>query len=161
MCYDRSVLYMLQGITDFITVKQETGLDSLKLFLEYASADDLVKSIKKLVHYLFIAYANHTESTTEDKIYDIMDLILQQLPSPEIYLDALLPRLESKSLAAETNGYPGNVTARVVLAFLKHFVKTVSVTDSIRKRILAFVDRPYLREYIDKKQLDDLRSDIV
>ncbi|CAO3620547.1 unnamed protein product [Mucor fragilis] len=32
MCYDHSVLYMLQGITDFITVKQETGLDSLKLF---------------------------------------------------------------------------------------------------------------------------------
>ncbi|KAK4519466.1 uncharacterized protein ATC70_009702 [Mucor velutinosus] len=161
MCYDHSVSYMLQGITDFITVKQEIGLDSLKLFLEYASSDDLVKSIKKLVHYLFIAYANHTESTTEDKIYETLNLILQRLPSPEIYLDALLPRLESKSLAAETNGYSGIITAGVVLAFLKHFVKTVTVTDSIRKRILASIDRPYLGEYIDREKLDGLRSDIA
>ncbi|KAL9550267.1 hypothetical protein PS6_005649 [Mucor atramentarius] len=161
MCYDHSVVYLLQGITEFITVKQETGLDSLKLFLEYASVDDLVKSMKKLAHYLFIAYANHTEPTTEEKIYDILSLILKQLPSPEIYLDATLPRLDSKSLAAETNGYPGTVTARVVLAFLTHFVNTVTITDSIRQRILAVINRSYLTEYIKKEKLDDLRSAIA
>ncbi|CEP07461.1 hypothetical protein [Parasitella parasitica] len=161
MCYDHCVLYLLHGITDFIRVKQETGLDSLKLFLQYVSTDDLVKSMKKLTHYLFIAYAIHTESTTEDKIYDILSLINAQLPSPEIFLDALLPRLESKSLAAEKNGYPGCITVNVVVAFLHHFIKTIIVTESIQKRIIITISKPYLIDYIDKEKLEKLKSSII
>lgn len=161
MCYDHCVLYLLHGITDFITVRQETGLDSLKLFLEYASVDDLVRSMKKLVHYMFIAYANHTETTTEDKIYDVLGLILAQLPSPEIYLDVLLPRLETKALASETNGYPGKTTVQVVLAFLQHFIQTVAVTESIQKRITTSIGKSYLTEYVEKEKLDEFKSRII
>ncbi|KAI8638796.1 hypothetical protein BD408DRAFT_11120 [Parasitella parasitica] len=161
MCYDHSVLYLLQGITDFIKVRQETGLDSLKLFLGYASADDLVRSMKKLVHYLFIAYANHTELSIEDKIHDILGLIITQLPSPEIYLDVLLPRLDIKSLAVEKNGYPGRITVNTVVAFLHHFIETVSVTESIQKRIVTTIVKLNSTEYIDKQKLDELVSKTV
>jgi hypothetical protein len=154
-------VYLLHGITDFITVRQETGLDSLKLFLEYASVDDLVRSMKKLANYMFIAYANHTETTTEDKIYNILGLILTQLPSPEIYLDVLLPRLEIKALASETNGYPGRTTVNVVFAFLQYFIKTVAVTESIQKRIITSIDKSYLTEYVEKEKLDELKSNII
>jgi hypothetical protein len=145
MCYDKSLIQLLEESTDFIAMKQDKGLNALKLFLSYASVDDLVKSTKRLVHYLFVVYANHHN----EKVFDLMDLLLTQLPSPEIYLEVLLPRLENKYLSAETNGFPGNVTASVVMVFLEHLTRNVQLADPFKQRILTTIGKSHLNEYLD------------
>jgi hypothetical protein len=154
MCYDKSLLQLLEESTDFIAVKQETGLNALKLFLSYASIDDLVKSTKRLVHYLFVLYANHRN----EKVFDIMTLLVSQLPSPEIYVEVLLPRLENKNLSVETSGFPGNVTVSVVVVFLEHLTRSVTLTDPFKHRILAAIAKPHLNEYLDGNSLLLLQS---
>lgn len=154
MCYNGSLLQLLEESTDFIAIKQETALKALKLFLSYASIDDLVKSTKRLVHCLFLVYANHDN----EMVLDIMTLLVTELPSSEIYLEVLLPRLESKYLSAESNGFPGNMTVTVVMVFLEHLTRSVPLTDSIKQRILAAIAKPHLNEYLDNTSLLQVQS---
>ncbi|KAI7906992.1 armadillo-type protein [Cokeromyces recurvatus] len=155
MCFEHSLDYLLHSITDFIKIRQETALDSLKLFLEYVALDDLVRRIKKIIHYLFIAYANQMEISTRDRILGIINLLLTQLPSPELYLDVLLLKLEKSYLAKESNGYPGNITIAVVMDFLEYLCNKPNMTlsESTQQRILNAINKPYLKEYAEEDKL--------
>lgn len=134
ICFDTSLIYLLS--TDFIAVRQATGLDSLHLFIEYAQADDLVKHIKKIIQHLMVVFVNNESDLICDKVYAIVTLLANKLPSADIYLDVLLSKLDSKYLAAERNGMPGTVTVLAVMAFLAKLLETdPSMTDAQRKRV--------------------------
>lgn len=146
ICFDTSLIYLLS--TDFITVRQATGLDSLHLFIEYAQADDLVKHIKKIIQHLMVVFVNNESDLICDKVYAIVTLLASKLPSADIYLDVLLSKLDSKYLAAERNGMPGTVTVLAVMAFLAKLVETdPTMTDAQRKRVEVAIEKPYLKEY--------------
>jgi hypothetical protein len=146
MCFDKSLIQLLT--TELITVRQATGLDCLRLFLEYSdNENDLLKNIKKLIHYLMVIYiSNKGQTVITEKVLDIIHLLATKLPCA-VYLDVLLAKLESKYLVAETNGFPGSMTVLAVMTFLTQFIQvTKDKVDS--KRALGAIDKPYLNQYI-------------
>lgn len=138
-------MHLLEGSTDFITVRQVTALDALGLFLEYAHADDLVQNIKKVIHYLMVVYINNADMLVRDKVLTIIELLALQLPSADIYLDVLLSRLENKYLTLEANG---SITVMVVMAFLSKYISVAAVDTASFKRIAVAIEKPYLNRYI-------------
>jgi hypothetical protein len=157
ICFDKSLFYLLDASTDFITVKQSTALDSLKLFLEYAQADDIVKHIKKLIHHTMVVYMNHADPEIREKLYDIIHLLAVKLPSNDIYLDVLLSRLDQKYLATEKNGFPASKTVSAVMVFLNKFI-TASKTENRTQfnRLLITLEKPYLKQYMTQETIVDI-----
>ncbi|KAI8075418.1 uncharacterized protein B0P05DRAFT_151970 [Gilbertella persicaria] len=149
MCYDKSVSQLMHSSTNFVKVRQETGLDSLKLFLEYASVDDLVRSIKRLTQCLFQVYATTEQASIKTRVYDILTLLLAHLPSPEICIEVLTLKLDRKRLAAETEGFPGNLVVTVTMAFLEHTLSSSTMSESSKQRVISIMSKPYLTEYLD------------
>lgn len=159
ICFDKSLVHLLVGSTDFITVRQVTALDALRLFLEYAQANDLVKNIKKIIHYLMVVYINNQEVVRE-KVFDIIGLLSSQLPSANIYLDVLLSRLDQKYLVSETNGFTGSQTVMVVMVFLHRFISDTKDKVSF-ERVLKAIEKPYLKQFIiDQPETMQLMKDI-
>ncbi|CAO3621574.1 unnamed protein product [Mucor hiemalis] len=151
ICFDTSLVYLLS--TDFITVRQVTGLDSLRLFIEYAQTDDLVKHIKKIIGHLTVVFLNNDNDLIHTKVYDIITLLARELPSHDIYLDVLLSKLDYKYLATERNGFPGTMTVLAVMSFLAKLLEN-NTTDAQLKRVQIAIEKPYLKEYIvDPKTL--------
>lgn len=155
MCFDKSLIQLLDSCTDFITVRQATGLDSLRLFLSYANENDLVKQIKRLLQALLAIYINKREEPMiVEKLWDIVALLQDKLPSADIYLDVLISKLDNKYLVTETNGFPGSLTVLAVTTFLYHFISVAMTTTiaendkAVFNRALVAVDKPYLNQYI-------------
>lgn len=131
-------------------MRQDVSLKSLQVFLEMSKPDDLVKCIKKLVEYLFIAYAN----TENQKVLQCLEIIAKNLPSVDIYLEVLLARLDYKYLMNEKNGYQGAVTVAVVLAFLNHLIDRVPLSELSQQKILNTIEKPYLLQFTTKAILE-------
>lgn len=143
---------LLEGSTDFITVRQITALKALRLFLEYAQPDDLVRNTKKIIHYLMVVYMNKTEALVRNKVLSIIELLGLQLPSADIYLDVLLARLDNKNLTLEGNG---SVTVMVIVTFLNTFLSVGLKDATLFKRVNTALERPYLKPYIaDQKETE-------
>jgi hypothetical protein len=167
MCYDECLAHLLDGSSDFIVVKQLTGLESLTYFLKYASVDDLVRSIKKLLSHLIKVYVNgYHEQVIKDKVFAIISLLSSQFPTPDLYLDVLLAQLESSYLRFEKNGYPGAVTVMVVVTFLDQFIVSSlnAPQPAAIERIASVLKKPHLKDYLNdldqnsKEYLDHLNS---
>ncbi|KAI8880561.1 hypothetical protein K501DRAFT_224544 [Backusella circina FSU 941] len=167
MCYEECLTHLLDGSTDFIVVKQLTGLESLMYFLKYSGVDDLVNSIKKLLSHLIKVYVNgYHEQVIKDKIFATISLLSSQLPTPDLYLDVLLPRLESSYLKFEKNGYPGAVTVMVVITFLDQFiVSSLTVLQpAVMERIAFVLKKTHMKDYLNdldensREYLDHLNS---
>lgn len=126
------------------------SLKSLQVFLEMSKPDDLVKCIKKLVEYLFIAYAN----TENQKVLQCLEIIAKNLPSVDIYLEVLLARLDYKYLMNEKNGCQGAVTVAVVLTFLNHLIDRVPLSELSQQKILNTIEKPYLLQFTTKAILE-------
>lgn len=140
-----------------------TALDALRLFLEYAQANDLVKNINKIMHYLMVVYINNDQDTAvREKVFEIIVLLASQLPSADIYLDVLLSRLEQKYLVTETNGFSAAQTVCVVMVFLNQFIVATKHAVSA-ERVLNSIERPYLKPFIEDRpetlqHIKDIRS---
>lgn len=135
-------------------MRQITALDALGLFLEYAHIDDLVKNIKKILHYLMIVYINKSDNLVRDRLLKIIEQLAIKLPSPDIYLDVLLSRLENKHLTLEGDG---STTVMVILTFLTNFISAAPKDTASLKRVVVAIDKPYLKEYIvDHKENSQL-----
>lgn len=163
VCFDKSLLHLLEASTDFITVRQMTALDALRLFLEYAQVNDLVKNIKKIMHYLMVVYINNDQdAAVREKVFEIIVLLASQLPSADICLDVLLSRLEQKYLVTETNGFSAAQTVWVVMVFLNQFIVATKHAVS-PERVLNSIERPYLKPFIEDRpetlqHMKDIRS---
>lgn len=131
-------------------MRQDVSLKSLQVFLEMSKPDDLVKCIKKLVEYLFIAYAN----TENQKVLQCLEIIAKNLPSVDIYLEVLLARLDYKYLMNEKNGCQGAVTVAVVLTFLNHLIDRVPLSELSQQKILNTIEKPYLLQFTTKAILE-------
>lgn len=137
-------------------MRQDISLESLELFLELSGPDDIVRSIKKLVHYLFIAYA----STKNEKVMTCLGSIIKKLPSADIYAEIVLPRLDYKYLINEKNGFEGSVTVPIILSFLNQLVNCAVLSNLSRQKIAITIQKPYLNEYIDLETLENYRQSI-
>lgn len=145
ICFDKSLLDLLEKSTDFITVRQETALDALHLFLEYSNPDDIVKNIKKILHYLMVVYVNKSE--VKERVFKVLERLGLVLPSADIALDVLFVRLDKASLTLEGNGAS---TVMVVMVFLNKLVG--SQDTSSLNRVDQVLKKPYLQAYIKENR---------
>lgn len=134
ICYDNSLNDLLEKSTDFVASKQTTSLNALKLFLKYATVDDIIKSIKKLLNHLVFVY-NSPTNTAQSSVIDILTILSNVLQSMDVFLDVLLPKLDSKYLNAETSGFSINVTISTIICFLNHLLKITQTSAHSNLRI--------------------------
>ncbi|OBZ84032.1 hypothetical protein A0J61_07924 [Choanephora cucurbitarum] len=155
MCYDKSAVYLIEQSTSFVQIRQETGLRSLKLLLEYATVDDLVRSIRKLMQCLLRVFATAENQTDiQEQVYAILMLLIDRLPSPEICLEALTLKLDRKRLVNEADGLPSDMTVRTVILFLERILTLINLSESETKRILSIVEKPYLKDYMNAETIE-------
>ncbi|KAI8375074.1 hypothetical protein EDC96DRAFT_344673 [Choanephora cucurbitarum] len=154
MCYDKSVVYLIEQSTSFVQIRQETGLCSLKLLLEYAAVDDLVRSIKKLMQCLFQVFATAENQTDiQERVYAILTLLANRLPSPEILLEALTLKLDKKRLINEADGLPSDMTVRTAILFLERTLTFINLSESETKRIVSILEKPYLKDHMNAETI--------
>ena len=144
MCFDKSLVFILDECTELLQIRQMTGMETLRLFLALGQTDDIVKNIKKLIHQFILIYAASTE--VQEKIHQVITLLTEKI-SADIYLDVLLSRLDHKLLMTERNGFPGNLTVSAIVAFLFHWIQVANLQPQQWTRVLDKLQKPYLKEY--------------
>lgn len=157
ICFDKSIVHLLEASTDFIMKRQVTALDALGLFLEYAQPDDLVKNLKKIMHYLMIVYSHHQEEEeVKEKVFCIIQLLAHQLPSSDIYLDVSLAKLNHNDLMTEKNGLDANQTVLTVMVFLYQFL--LIKPDGTSERVLKAIERPGLKQFLGQESIHYMKE---
>ncbi|KAI8381592.1 uncharacterized protein BYT42DRAFT_310597 [Radiomyces spectabilis] len=148
-CYDKALKELLQESTEFILVKQKKALEVLRLFVEYATVDDIVRSLKKILNRLVMVYANgSSENILSVKIKEIAQTIAQKVPSPEIYIEVLLPRLEKLKLNSELKPEATVSAVVAILDFLIQDTKADSLGDVAKQRIMSTLSKNYIQAYL-------------
>jgi hypothetical protein len=152
ICFDKSLVDLVNGTTDFIPLKQNTALDSLFLFLEYAQGDDIVRRLSNIVSPLMIAYTNNTNTDMREKLFNIVSLLAKKLPSSDIYLDVLMTKLDKRKLTTESDDA---TRVLVTLVFLNKFISNSQLNTLQSTRVSNALEKPYLKDYItNNKEID-------
>ncbi|KAG0176053.1 HEAT repeat-containing protein 2 [Apophysomyces sp. BC1034] len=142
-CYDRCLKQLLHDTLDFIVIKQATALQSLIMFLGYASVDDIVKTAKKLLNHIFILHSS-CPPTVRPKLDEVIQVLLSKMPI-DIWLDVLLPRLEASAHVLETAELPASAALSTTIYILNIVVGSADLPENATKHVLEALNRKHLQ----------------